>query len=178
MDKPKVIIGIDPGASGGIAYFVNGTAKAVRMPKAVRDLQDFLRYLKSLGSCIAFMEHIQFRPQDSLTPGKQFGIVKMLGQYERLTATLQANDITVIWVYPKTWQSYLNLKVNREENKTERKGRYKAAAQAYYPAVKATLWNSDALLLLEFGRRKFAFDIDWITEQLSKRYRDSDKNLF
>ena len=62
-----------------------------------------------------------------------------------------------------------NLEELRESAiKTVRKNRYVAIAQKYYPEVKATLWNSDALLICHFGRFMNFTNPEWIIENLPK----------
>ena len=60
----------------------------------------------------------------------------------------------------------LQIREKKTEEKTERKNRYKDAAQHYYPEIKATLWNADAVLLMHFGRLKKQNDPKWIIQNL------------
>ena len=59
------VIGIDPGAGGGIAVFIPGkNVKAVKMPKDITDLRDFLAYYKDNFKPIVFLEKLSVRPDD------------------------------------------------------------------------------------------------------------------
>ncbi|MFZ4705568.1 MAG: hypothetical protein ACOYMF_06115 [Bacteroidales bacterium] len=174
----KTIIGIDPGASGGIAVWriirdcsVNGlTAQitTVKMPKEFRDMVEYLKNTADInpGHTIAFIEKVQVRPDD--TGGKQYGIAKMLANYGSLKNALEQAGIPYIMVHPMSWQSYLNLRTTGE-SKTERKNRYKEVAQKHYPIIKCNLWNSDALLMVSFGIKKINNDQAWIEANLPAR---------
>ena len=55
------IIGIDPGANGGIATWrPNQNVKTIRMPKDLQELREYLQYIKSISkSPIIFLEKVQ-----------------------------------------------------------------------------------------------------------------------
>lgn len=174
------IIGIDPGASGGLAMWTpNSDVKIAKMPKDLMDLRAYFEYAKEIAkNPIVFVEKVQMRPDDILPAsspdehkanmGKAYRIQKMLEGFQKLKTIIEFADIPYIQVHPMSWQSYLHLR-KKGEDKKDRKNRYKAAASEYYPKIKATLWNSDALLLLHFGRTKKQNDSQWILENLPER---------
>lgn len=163
----KTILGIDPGASGGIAlYNYKAGVTTVKMPSDVTDLSDYLRYIKdTYEKPVCFLEKVSNWGSDLDEPGKRFGIAKMLANYEQIKTCLTLNKIPFIQVVPQSWQGGLNLR-KKGESKPDRKKRYKAAAEQYYPEIKATLWNSDALCIMHFGRNKFNTDVNWVIERL------------
>lgn len=165
--EAKTILGIDPGASGGIAlYNYKAGITAVKMPKNISDLSEYLTYVKeTYEKPLCFIEKVSSFRQDTDEPGKRFGIEKMLANYEQLKTCLTIAKIPFVQVYPQSWQHGLNLR-KKGESKSDRKNRYKAAAAQYYPEVKTTLWNSDALCIVQFGRMKINTDIDWVLERL------------
>ena len=167
----ECIIGIDPGASGGIAIFrPNEKTMAFKIPASIEKLNDFLKYQKEITPyCMAFIERVGTFWDDSKeeNKGKQFRIQKLISQYAEIKSILTINKIPYIQVYPVTWQTYLRIKQSGEE-KQARKNRFKRIAQKRYPEVSVTLWNSDALLLVEFGRSKLQFDVDWIIKQIPR----------
>lgn len=177
------IIGIDPGASGGIALWrPNAEVKVIKMPKDLMELRDYFEYVKEIASNpVVFIEKVQMRPDDVLPAnspqehranmGKAYRIQKMLEDFQKLKTIIEFADIPYIQVHPMSWQSYLHLRKKGEDKQT-RKNRYKAAAGEYYPTIKATLWNSDALLIMHFGRMKKIQDPKWILENLPKRIHD------
>lgn len=169
------IIGIDPGASGGIAvYRLNTPLKAVKMPKDINDFKEFLEYWQSIGKPIVFIEKLSIRPDDIMmngekaNMGKMFRIQKMTGNYEALKTTMQIIGMPYVMVHPMKWQNGLKLRIKGEE-KADRKKRYKDVAQNIYPEVKATMWNCDALLIMHFGRMVIKSNPKYLTDNLSQR---------
>jgi hypothetical protein len=167
------ILGIDPGASGGIAVWrPNNLTTTVKMPRDILPMKEYLEYVKSISEHrLAFVEKVQLQHNDNFQRGedgygKQFGIQKLLEQFKEVRDTLKIVGIPFVPVHPMTWQSTLNLRKRVPEEKIDRKNRYKEIAQNLYPECKSTLWNCDALLLVEFGRKKIEFDFDWIRQNL------------
>lgn len=158
------IIGIDPGSNGGIAVWrPNLKVQTIKMPENLMDLREYLQYIKTVvKNPIIFLEKVQLRSDDVKdNPGKAFRIQQLLMSLQQLKDYIAVEGIPYILVHPISWQSYLKLK-KQNESKTERKNRYKAAAAYYYPDVKPTLWNADAILLMHFGRLKQHKEPDWI----------------
>lgn len=169
------VIGVDPGANGGIALYRPGNnVKVIRMPKNIADIREFLQYVKEIAKQpIIFIEKVQLRSDDvNANPGKAFRIQQLLSAFQQLKDYFEIEDIPYIQVHPMTWQSTLKLRKQGEE-KTERKNRYKRAAQHYYPIIKATLWNADALLIMHAGRLKLQNDPDWVRQNLPNRVINS-----
>lgn len=178
--KIDCIIGIDPGAMGGIAINVAGKNVIVaKNPKDVRDLMDILSYYADTYHPIIFLEKLQVRPDDikvdesGANLGKMYRIQRMLANFEHLKASIEMSGIPYCLVHPLSWQSKLGLRTKggQKEDKAERKKRYKEIAAALYPEVKTTLWNADALLILEFGKRMLVDETGrkWILSNLPKR---------
>lgn len=168
MIAADVYIGIDPGMGGGVCHWTaNGGMKSAKMPRSIADLSVLLNSIKERGAQpLCFLEKLQLRHDD--TDGKQFRIQKLLANYEQIKTLLTVHNIPYILVHPMTWQSYLNLRV-KDEPKKDRKNRYKRAAGNFYPEAKVSLYNADAILLIEFGRRKRQYDERWLIEQLPKQ---------
>lgn len=167
------IIGIDPGKAGGIAYFrPNHPTKAMKMPAELTDLVDWFDYMKEISNPIVFVEKVQLRPDDIVgNPGKAFRIQKMLADFEKLKTIMTVVDIPFVLVNPMKWQSGLKLRVKGEE-KPARKHRYQQIAQRLYPEIRTTLWNSDALLIMHFGRKMLNEDEKWILQNLPEKLHD------
>lgn len=178
--KVNCVIGIDPGAAGGIAVFVPGEkVKTVKMPKDVRDLNDLLTHYSNNYRPIVFIEKLTVRPDDvrveqgRAAMGKLYRIQKMMANYEHLKATIEMCEIPYVMVHPQSWQAKLNLrKRNEHEDKAERKRRYRDIAAKNYPWAKVTLWNADALLIMHFGRWALANDLPWVKSNLPQREHD------
>ncbi len=175
--KISAVIGIDPGANGGIAIFIPGTkVKVVKMPKDIADLGDFFAYYKENYHPIIFVEKLSVRPDDvtvqgdKAAMGKLYRIQRMMANFEHLKVLAEANGIPYVLCHPMTWQTKLNLRVRGiKEEKAVRKHRYQGYAQRLYPLVNVTLWNSDALLIMHFGRWALVNDPKWVKANLPER---------
>lgn len=178
--KIDCIIGIDPGAMGGMAIHIDGkNTIAAKNPKDVRDLMDILSYYAENFHPIIFLEKVQFRPDDVVVTaeganlGKAYRIQKMLANFEHLKASIEMAGVPYCMVHPLSWQAKLGLRTKggQKADKTERKKHYKDVAAELYPEVKTTLWNADALLILEFGKKMLADEKGrkWILANLPKR---------
>ena len=180
--KIDCIVGIDPGANGGIVCWrPNHKTTAVRMPKELNELKEYLEYLKGICSPLIFLEKLSVRPDDvscgegGVNMGKMYRIQKMIGNYEQLKTTITLCGIPFCMVHPMKWQNELHLRIVRKgfhEEKADRKRRFKEAAAKLYPDIKATLWNSDATLIMHFGRYILQNNIGWVRENLPKQMHD------
>ena len=171
------VIGIDPGANGGIAIFIPGqNVKAVKMPKDITALRDFLTYYAENYKPIVFLEKLSVRPDDIATDGdkanmgKLYRIQKMMANFEHLKALIETAGVPYVMVHPLRWQTGLKLRERgKKEEKKDRKRRYQQYAAKQYPDINVTLWNSDALLLMHFGRFVLVNEPKWVKEQLPER---------
>ena len=174
-----IIIGIDPGAAGGIAYKKNGIVKTVKMPNDLNEILVLLSYLKEIGNPIAFIERLTVRPDDVFVQGskanmgKMFRIQRMMQAFEHLKALMEVSDVPYCLVTPMKWQSSLGLREKGEE-KTDRKRRLKDVAALLFPTQKVTLWNADALHIMRFGESAIYSDQKWLKEHINER----KKSLF
>lgn len=167
--KIDCIVGIDPGASGGIAIWRPSVKTEVKkMPKDLKELKYYFEYLQTICNPIVFIEKVQLRPDDITdNPGKAFRVQVMLNNFQQLKDVISFCEVPFVLVHPQKWQNDLKLKVKGEE-KADRKKRYQKAAAEYYPEIKATLWNSDALMLLHFGRYILNSNPNWVLENIPK----------
>ena len=171
------VIGVDPGAAGGLAVFIPGqNPKVVKMPKDIRELADFFAYYKENYKPIVFLEKLSVRPDDVMVQGdkaamgKMYRIQKLMANFEHLKAIIETAGIPYVLVHPLSWQTKLKLRVRGEhEEKSDRKRRYAEHAEKLYPGVKVALWNSDAILLMHFGRWALVNEPNWVKEQLPER---------
>lgn len=165
------VIGIDPGASGGIAIFQPGkNTKTVKMPKDVKDLRDFFAYYAENFKPIVFLEKLSVRMDDvnsaddpSVNRGKIFRIQKMMENYVELKTIMESSGIPYVMVHPMSWQTKLKLrKPGMKEEKADRKKRFRRTAGEFYPEINPTLWNADALLIMHFGRYALVNEPQWV----------------
>ena len=167
--KIDCIIGIDPGAGGGIAVWrPNKKTEVIKMPKDILRLKEYLEYMNGICNPLVFIEKVQLRPDDVAdNPGKVYRIQQMLNAFQSLKDCVSFCGIPFVLVHPQKWQNELKLKLKGEE-KPERKKRYQRAAQSYYPEISVTLWNADALLILHFGRYILNKSPEWVLENLTR----------
>ena len=165
--KIDCIIGIDPGKNGGIAVWrPNHKTEVIKMPDDLMDLRQWFDYMKTICRPLVFVEKVQLRPDDITdNPGKAFRVQKLLSEFEKLKMIIAMCDVPFVLVHPLKWQNGLKLRVKGEE-KPERKKRYQRVAADYYPDVRATLWNADALMIMHFGRYILHNDPRWVLENL------------
>ena len=171
------VIGIDPGANGGLAVFIPGrNTKAVKMPKDLTELREFFAYYADNYKPIVFLEKLSVRPDDVIVKddraamGKLYRVQKMMANFEHLKALIEMSGIPYVLVHPLSWQTKLKLRVRGEhEEKADRKRRYKETAAQLYPDVYVSLWNADALLLMHFGRWALVNDPKWVKANLPDR---------
>lgn len=174
--KISAVIGIDPGAGGGIVTWrPNHTTTAIKMPKDLNELKQYLEYLKTICSPIVFLEKLSVRPDDvaagpdGVNMGKLYHIQKMMANYEQLKAIIAVCDVPFVMVHPMKWQNELKLRAGtsrKKEEKADRKRRYKDIAGKLYPDIKQTLWSADATLIMHFGRYILRNDPEWVRQNL------------
>ncbi len=173
----QIIIAIDPGASGAIAWCKTGdsTAHVVPMPETRRDTIDALKQIaeqKENGdNIVCYHEKINpFIPDGGASQMFAFG-----ANVERCGCIIETLGIRLIEIAPKKWQGELGLgKSNRirgpkkgeatndeikaaksvnAREKTAWKNKLKAEAQRRFPDLRVTLKTCDALLILDVARK-------------------------
>lgn len=172
------IIGIDPGSNGGIAVWrPNQQLQTIKMPKDLSELRSYLQYIKEITkSPIVFLEKVQLRADDVKdNPGKAFRIQQLLMAFQKLKDYIEVEGIPYVLFHPMSWQTTLKLR-KQGESKAERKNRYKQVAEYYYPNIKATLWNADAILILHAGRVKIKYEPQWVLSNLQQKVKELWKN--
>jgi hypothetical protein len=141
----KYIIGIDPGANGGIAIFEDSILKqAFKMPDTPLDILDALR--SHSDDAVCYLEKVGGMPGQGgmamFNFGKNFGWLEM---------ALLSCGITTITVTPQRWQKTFQLPKSSGKSKTEWKNILKAKAQSLFPKTKVTLAIADAILIGYYG---------------------------
>jgi hypothetical protein len=189
---------IDPGRSNGcIARYKPDDPLIIKtwpMSKInnFEVLVDFLRYEASICKLpIVFLERIttfagDYKPRyfNSNQPisvkeykeeiakrnayiGRAFQLNKLKDHYVELRSAVKLSKMQFIEVMPRTWQTYIGVYQHNEEH-TQRKKRYVDIARRYYPQVNVVGWNADALLMVEFAKRKLKYDQRWVLNELKK----------
>lgn len=136
-------MGIDPGASGGVAivYEMITPPKAFPMPETLRDIRDLFELLAPVTQ-FAYIEQVHSMPGQGVASTFKFG-----KGYGFLLGMLEAFNVPYDFVTPQKWQAALGCLTKGDKNVS------KAKAQRLWPAVKFTHKTADATLIAEYCRR-------------------------
>ena len=146
-----IIIGVDPGLSGGLALL--GDEKDCALPfSTMSEMEEFLwQYAKD--ACTSLKAFIEEPPVFFKGAGgglaSQAKLHRNLGQYEGLFMGL---GIPFETVTPQKWQR--GLPGLAKLKGLERKKALRNLAVQRYPQLKPTLKTCDAILIAEYGVRK------------------------
>ena len=160
-----VIIGIDPGASGGIVV-MEGSPECVtayKMPSTPVDILDILMPWSDDHAC-AVLEKVhggvfgRGAPCPVCKRRKQIGAVSQFNfgvSYGELRMALAAARIKVEETSPQKWQKFFGLPTLKQcgGSTTVKKNKHKEKAQQLFPGLKITHAVADALLICEYCRR-------------------------
>ena len=147
-----LFIGIDPGASGGLAFLNDDRATAVHMPKTERDIWEMLVSHKQDFNTRAVIEAVHSMPRQGVSSSFKFG-----RNYGFLRGCLIAAKIPFAEVTPRGWLKALGIRTkHKTETNVQWKNFLKGLAQQRFPSVKVTLATADALLIAEYCRKVHA----------------------
>ncbi len=138
-----MILGIDPGKSGGIVGLdrEGGVLFAITMPQTETDIWRVIGSVpRPTRACI---EAVHSMPGNKASSMFTFGM-----GYGGLRMALLAAKIPFEAVPPQTWQGAMRCRSKGDKNLL------KARAQELFPMVTVTLRNADSLLIAEYYRRK------------------------
>ena len=149
--KYEIVLGVDPGANGGIAWIdYNGKACVEKMPDSLQDLWelicDITSYPKSSidgRSYKAYIEQVASSPQMGVVSAFSFG-----RGYGNLEMALTAAGIPFERVRPQVWQKALGCMTKGDKNVS------KSKAQELFPYRKVTHATADALLIAYYGTKQ------------------------
>ena len=148
LSEFELILGIDPGKSGGLAVIWPCGAEVHKMPDTERDLWDCIRELVPNGGR-AYIEKVHAMPGQGVTSMFSFG-----QNYGMLRAFLVAHGIPFETVTPAKWQREFALpSLKAAGSPSAKKNAHKARAQELFPSLRITHAVADALLIAEWGRR-------------------------
>ena len=153
-----VLLGIDPGVSGGIAVrSTDGRVVAHAMPPTMGDTVDLLieevRAAHAEGHIVsATMELVGGYAGGAGQPGS--AMFKFGRGFGAIESACYALGIRLNLVRPQDWQKALGLGTSKSHaSKTAWKNHLKTRAQQLYPAQRVNLKVADALLILEFATK-------------------------
>ncbi len=148
-----IILGVDVGASGGIAVIDAHTGRLLvthKTPESVIghfDLMDTIVIGAQGGRITAIVEKVTGRYGDSAHSSFSFGFT-----VGTMHAAIVRAGIHLETSHPKTWMKHFDLKRDKGEDNTVWKNRLKRVAMEIYPDHKVTLWNADAILIGVYGK--------------------------
>jgi len=137
----KQVIAIDPGASGGLAWYDGLSVQTAAMPEGMTAQVDLLRSLAAQGYRTAIIERVGgYMPGNSGPAAAKFA--RHCGHLEAACYTL---GIAVEQVAPQTWMKCIGA---LPKDKKDRKNAIKEAMARRYPYLDVTLKTADALGIL------------------------------
>ena len=144
-----IVIGIDPGTNGGIAWITDGEPCVEKMPDSLRDLWDLIcditnhpRSTVDGRKYKAYIEQVHSSPQMGVKSAFTFG-----NGFGHLEMALTAAGIPFERVRPQVWQKAMGCMTKGDKNVSKRK------AQELFPSLRVNHYIADALLIAEYGRR-------------------------
>jgi len=154
----RVLMAVDPGKAGGLAWRdQDGRTVADAMPETpgavLEYVREIIRAADGAENVSALVEKVGGYAGGTGQPGS--AMFRFGEGYGFLLGVLMACGVRVELVTPQTWQKAVGLgHRGRDQSKADWKRKLRAQAERLFPGVKVTLANADALLLLEYGRRR------------------------
>jgi hypothetical protein len=151
----RTVIAIDPGASGGIAWMTGSEAiiGIVKMPETEGDIINLFRSIVTpRHDPVAFVERVGGFIAGRPAPGSR--MFNFGRNYGFILGVLGALSIAVEPVEAHEWQKEMKVGKKGDQTPTKWKNKLKARAQQLYPELDITLSTADALLILDYGRRR------------------------
>ena len=169
----KLILAVDPGSAGGLAWTLEGRVWCEPMPATEGDLIKTLRECHDAPATerVAFVEQL-VKHMGAGIPASTMAVYA--SNWGIIVGALMMAGWRVELVTPQKWQGALGLGITgrqkaargatAEEKKAVRlangrlkrewKLKLKGRAQQLYPGLPVTLKTADSLLLLEYGRKQ------------------------
>ena len=145
-----IVIGIDPGTNGGIAWITDGKPCVEKMPDSLRDLWDLIcditnhpRSTVDGRKYKAYIEQVHSSPQMGVKSAFTFG-----NGFGHLEMALTAAGIPFERVRPQVWQKAMGCMTKGDKNVSKRK------AQELFPSMKVSHATADALLIASYGAKQ------------------------
>lgn len=150
MQSMRIIIGIDPGAGGGIGIrnVDADTINSLKMPSTEGELVGFFQHAAQYSPYV-FMEKVHAMPGNGVVSMFSFG--QQVGSIKTALAAAGLLD-RVQFITPQEWQRALGC-LTKGDKKVSKK-----AAETMFP-IQITHATADALLITEYGRRVVSGEI-------------------
>ena len=147
-----LIVAIDPGVNGGLALLDrDGVVTVQKMPGTDIDVVSFLVEVSNTAKEVdCYLEEPPLYAGKNI-PGSAIG--KLMWN----TGVLYGAAVCLGWkmhrIRPAIWQKAHTCGTKGELSSTAWKNKLKARAAELFPTVDVTLWNADALLILDAAKR-------------------------
>lgn len=159
---PYLVVGVDPGKSGGVAWITpQRVITAVHTPEGEEGLNELVASIEENAEdligvdAFCFIEMVHSMPQQSSVATFSFG--QTFGMARQAFSIFPRE-----FVRPQAWMKGLQIVPRKKtESKLQYKERLRVKARQLFP--KLDCWNQskgfqlavcDALLIMEYGRRK------------------------
>lgn len=151
----NIIIAIDPGTGGGIAWNKDGQLGCCPMPDALPELESFFRLLiAGTNSPTVYIEDVP-KFVGKMIPSSTTAV--LFFNYGYIEGLLTVLGVRIVRVKPHDWQKHFRLGTKKDcSGTTEWKNKLKSEAMRRFPQLKVTLATADALLILDYGQEKGA----------------------
>ena len=159
-----MIIGIDPGATGGMAWwsvtdgagsyaFTNQTEKDIveQLREVIADVWPKHRSLVYLEKVSAMPGHGEKCEKCKRAPAPTTSSFNFGQSYGFLRGIVLSHGLALHDITPQKWCQHFGLKKKKGETNTQWKNRHKAKAQQLFPDQKVTHAVADALLIMNYG---------------------------
>jgi hypothetical protein len=150
-----LIIGIDPGKSGGVAWRKTTAQReytdATKFPETEKDVANlFYELMNTERDCFAYLERVGATPQMGVTSAFTFG-----RGYGFLRGCLIGFGIPFEEVSAVKWQAEFGLRQGKKlaQGDSEKHNAIKGKAQQLFPHLQITHAKAAALLICEYGLR-------------------------
>lgn len=148
MSTRPLIIGVDPGASGGFAeIWPDGKVDTFPM-FAEDDMRDYFKAITQFNLPVCYLELVSGFIGKA-QPGSH--MFKFGNGYGYIRGLLAANHIKTVLVRPQEWQKGVPGAAGLKG--PDRKRALKEEAARLFPQIKVTLSTADALLIADYGRK-------------------------
>jgi hypothetical protein len=151
-----MIIGIDPGKTGGMAWIQDGKAYCFSFKD--KDEYEIGQEFAVIACCgaKAFLEKVHSAPGQGVASTFAFG-----RGYGFLRGLLVANKIPFEDITPQEWQRGMRVPTRGNKTKAEHKNVMKQRAKQLYPSAEGIdLTTADAVLLAHYGASKIFNGMD------------------
>jgi hypothetical protein len=153
LTSPKIIIAIDPGASGGFAWRdSDGSLQCRKIPSTEGDILNFFQGFKRSDQTVTvWLEEVGGFIGRAQSGDMMFKFGHGCGF---LRGVIMACGFRLELVRPKKWQAPLGLGGKKScVSDNAWKNKLKAKAQQLFPGLPVTLLTADALLILDYALR-------------------------